>query len=118
MEQLQKVPKTQEEQERDERIFSALGYLPPLFFIPLYFGTKSEYAMWHGRQGIIITILSVVGGVLGPVVALLVPIIGGTAVMAYNVWVFIIMILGAWNAFHGKRWGLPWVGKFAKEFEK
>ncbi|NBS67470.1 DUF4870 domain-containing protein [bacterium] len=103
--------------DEQSRLFAAVGYLPPLFFVPLYLGKKDEYSVWHGKQGLIVTILSVIGGILSSIVAMLIPIIGGLVVMAYNLFVFVLIVGGAWHAYKGEKWELPLVGKFAKEIK-
>lgn len=99
------------------RLLSAIGYLPPLFFVPLYLGKKDEYSVWHGKQGLIVTVLAVAGGILGPIVAAIIPVLGALAVLAYNVFVLVIIVAGAWHAYKGEKWELPVVGKFAKDLK-
>jgi uncharacterized membrane protein len=101
--------------DKQSCLFSAIGYLPPLFFVPLFLGKKDAFSMWHGKQGLVVAVLSVAGGIFAPVVAMLVPIIGGLAVLAYNVFVLALVVGGAWHAYKGKKWELPLVGKFANQ---
>ena len=103
--------------DEQSRLFSAIGYLPPLFFVPLYLGKKDVFSMWHGKQGLIVTILSVVGGMLAPFVAALIPVIGGLAVLAYNVFMLVLVVGGAWHVYKGEKWELPLVGKFANQIK-
>lgn len=103
--------------DEQSRLFSAIGYLPPLFFVPLYLGKKDEFSVWHGKQCLIVTILSVIGGVLSPIVAVVIPVIGALAVMIYNLFVLILIVGGAWHAYKGEKWELPLVGKFAKDLK-
>lgn len=73
--------------------------------------------MWHGKQGLVVTVLSVVGGMLAPFVAALIPGIGGLAVLAYNVFMLVLVVGGAWSAYKGEKWELPLVGKFANQIK-
>lgn len=101
--------------DEQSRLFSAIGYLPPLFFVPLFLGKKDAFSVWHGKQALIVTILSVAGGILSPIVATIIPVIGALAVMIYNLFVLVLIIGGAWHAYKGEKWELPLVGKFAKD---
>lgn len=103
--------------DEQSRLFSAIGYLPPLFFVPLFFGKKDAFSVWHGKQGLIVTVLSVAGGILSPFVAALIPVIGGLVVLAYNIFMLVLVVGGAWNAYKGEKWELPLVGKFAREIK-
>ena len=103
--------------DEQSRIFSAIGYLPHLFFVPLYLGKKDAFSMWHGKQGLVVTVLSVAGGILAPFVAALIPFIGGLAVLAYNVFMLVLVVCGAWHAYKGEKWELPLVGKFANHIK-
>lgn len=99
------------------RLLSAIGYLPPLFFVPLYLGKKDEYSVWHGKQGLVVTVLSVAGSILSPIVAALIPVIGALVAMIYSVFVFVLVVGGAWHAYKGDKWELPLVGQYAKDLK-
>lgn len=103
--------------DEQSRLLSAIGYLPPLFFVPLYLGKKDEYAVWHGKQGLIVTVLSVAGSILSPIVATLIPVIGTLVAMVYSAFVLILIVGGAWHAYKGDKWELPLVGQYAKDLK-
>jgi uncharacterized membrane protein len=73
--------------------------------------------VWHGKQGLVVTVLAVAGGILSPFVAGIIPVIGTFVVFIFNVFVLILILGGAWNAYKGKKWELPLVGKFARDIK-
>lgn len=103
--------------DEQSRLLSAIGYLPPLFFVPMFFGKKDAFSMWHGKQGLIVAILAIGGGIVAPFVAALIPVIGGLVVLAYNIFMVVLVVGGAWHAYKGEKWELPLVGKFASQIK-
>ncbi len=103
--------------DEQSRLFSAIGYIPPLFFVPLYLGKKHSFSLWHGKQGLIVTVLCVAGAILSPFVAWLIPVIGWFAVCVYNLLMILLVLGGAWHAYKGEKWELPVVGRFANDIK-
>ena len=46
-------PQTEERASSDAILFATLGYIPLLFFLPLFVGTKEPFAKFHGRQSLV-----------------------------------------------------------------
>jgi len=113
-------------------LLAAVGYLPLLFFLPLFVGKREAFARFHGRQSLVMFVgvlafnivmtLSdlVLGRVLGSMfilgfffkaVAWLVHYPVGTAVsLAY----LLAVAVGVVNAATGQCWRIPVVGAYAE----
>jgi uncharacterized membrane protein len=96
------------------KIAAAMGYIPFLCFVPLIIGDKSEFLVFHARQGIVITLITLSLAVLGPVLTIFVPFFGAMIALCLDVALALMIILGAWRAYQGELWELPVVGKYAK----
>jgi uncharacterized membrane protein len=116
----------------DAILLSAVGYIPLLFFLPLFVGTREPFAKFHGRQSLVmfavvlgfnimvaITDL-VLGRILGSmfilglffkVVAWLIHYPAGAVVaLAYAV----LVVMGIVKAATGEYWRIPVVGVYAE----
>ena len=115
----------------DAILLAAVGYIPLLFFLPLFVGTKEPFAKFHGRQSLVMfaAVLAfniavavtdlVLGRILGgmflmglffKVVAWLIHYPAGLVVaLAYAV----LIIVGITQAATGQYWRIPVVGAYA-----
>jgi uncharacterized membrane protein len=113
-------------------ILAAAGYIPLLFFVPLFVGSKEPFAKFHGRQSLVLfaVVLAfnimvgitdlVLGRILGGMfligfffksVAWLIHYPAGLAVaLAYAV----LVILGIVQAATGQYWRIPVIGAYAE----
>jgi len=116
----------------DAILLAAVGYVPLLFFLPLFVGTKEPFARFHGRQSLVMfgTVLTfniivavtdlVLGRMLGSmfilglffkVVAWLIHYPAGFAVaLAYAV----LVVIGIAKAATGEYWRIPVLGVYAE----
>ncbi len=96
---------------QDEKIMAALSYLWILVLIPLLVKKDSEYCQFHAKQGLVLLVASFVVTVLG-----MLPIIGWLIILPFgSLFLLILSILGLINALQGKKWELPYLGKYAKK---
>jgi uncharacterized membrane protein len=90
---------------KDNRLMAALSYIGVLFLVPMLARNRSEYAIFHCRQGIMVfaiqAVLSFVTWIpaVGPFLYLL---------------VLAISIIGFVQAWRGEWWEIPLLGKYAK----
>lgn len=95
-----------------EKILSALGYVSFLCVLPLLLKPDSKFCQFHGKQGLVLLLISLVIGFLA---ALIMP-------FSYGLWVLIRLLLigiavyGIYLGFTGKTKEIPVLGKLAKEF--
>ncbi len=97
---------------RGEKILAALGYVSFLCILPLVLKPESKFCQFHGKQGLVLLLISLIIGFLA---ALIMPI-------SYGLWILIRLLLigvaiyGIYLGFTGKMKSMPVIGKLAKEF--
>ncbi|MBN1585187.1 hypothetical protein JW899_02350 [Candidatus Uhrbacteria bacterium] len=90
---------------RDNRLLASLSYVGLLFLVPLLARNRSEFALFHCRQGIVVfavqSILSLVTWIpnFGSIIYIL---------------VLAISVVGIVMAWRGERWEIPLLGKYAQ----
>ncbi len=100
----------------ENRIVAAIGYLFILCLLPLLGKKDSKFAQFHGKQGLVLTIASVVLWV-ADFILILIPILGWLIMAIAWLGLIILAILGILNALAGKYWEMPFLGKYAKEIK-
>jgi uncharacterized membrane protein len=115
------------------RVLAAVGYVPFLFFLPVFANREDEFARFHGKQSLILLaglvgawaliwlIDVILGGILSHIfligvvfrmLAWLVHyVLGGAVSIAY----FIAIIYGATQALAGSNRAIPLVGVYARQ---
>ena len=103
----------------NNKVLAAIGYIPPLFWIPLFLAGNDELSKYHGRQALVIfavaaltvlafRILQLILGWIKPI---------GTAfwvVEGFPYLVYIaISIVAAIKAANGERWRIPILGVYS-----
>jgi uncharacterized membrane protein len=103
-----------------KNVHAAIGYIPPLFFIPLFLAGDDEFAKFHGRQALVVfavwvAVALVFGLLLHWIFAWLRPIqivIDFVQGVLYVVFV-ILSIWAAIKAARGERWRIPILGAYS-----
>ncbi len=128
-------PAVVERSSSDAILLATVGYVPLLFFLPLFVGTKEPFAKFHGRQSLVLFAVVVafniavgvtdliLGRILGSMfllgfffraVAWLVHYPAGFVVaVAYAV----LVIIGIVQAATGQYWRIPVVGVYAERLK-
>lgn len=93
---------------QDDKIIAAIGYLWLLFLIPLLLKKNNDYCQFHAKQGLVLFVFSFIIMILG-----VIPILGW--LIAFVGWVIIVIfaLLGFVNALQGRKWEMPYLGKYA-----
>jgi len=96
---------------QDEKTIAALSYLWILVLIPLLTKKDSEFCQFHAKQGLVLLIASFAVMILG-----MLPIIGWLIILPFgSLFLLILAVLGLINALQGKKWEMPYLGKYAKK---
>lgn len=99
------VPAKKIHTEEDERFFSALGYLGPLFVLTLIAKPKSQYCRFHARQSMVLFLVFFIA----LIVLAMIPLIGSLLMMA----LFALYVLAMFRSYQGDMWNIPYVSTFA-----
>lgn len=95
---MEKTPHNEKDIE-DNKTIAAIGYVGILCFAPLFLKRNSKFAQFHGKQGLVLLIVEVLG---------MIPAIGWPLFILATVF----SILGIVNAMDGKYWKMPFLHQF------
>ena len=116
----------------DATLLAALGYIPLLFFMPLFIGAREPFAKFHGRQSLVLFGLVmifnitvgisdlVLGRILGGMVLIgfffkaVAWLIHYPAGLAVAVAYLLAVVAGVAQAATGQYWRIPVVGAYAE----
>ena len=94
---------------RDAQFFAAIGYLSFLCFVPLALKKDNKFALFHGKQALVLFILELAAAILKVVPAL------GDLVFTLSFVVFgILSLIGAVKVLMGERWEIPVIHEIAE----
>ncbi|MEO0114569.1 MAG: hypothetical protein ABIK93_03725 [candidate division WOR-3 bacterium] len=117
------------------RVSAAIGYLPFLFFIPIFANRDDDFAQFHGKQSLVLFCAFIIlwialwflnlifSGILGHIfiigflfkgIAWLIRnVIGSIASIGY----LVLIIMGIINASSGKSWRIPIIGAYSERLK-
>ena len=91
------------------KLMAGLSYVSFLCFLQFIFSSKSgDFAKFHGKQGIVLFIATIIIDILGR--------ISGLAGFALSLLRLYLIYKGIKNVVEGKKEELPWIGQFAEKF--
>ena len=94
---------------QDAQFFAAIGYLSFLCFVPLAFKKENKFALFHGKQALVLFILELAAAILKVVPAL------GDLVFTLAFVVFgILSLIGIIKVLMGERWEIPVIHEIAE----
>lgn len=98
---------------QEEKSMALLAYLWILVLIPLLLKKDSEFCRFHVKQGLVLFLAS-----LGVMILGMVPILGWLIILPFG-WlaITILSVLGIINVLQGKRWEMPYIGKYAEKID-
>ena len=96
---------------QDDKVIAALSYIWLLFLVPLLLKKKNEFCFFHAKQGMVLFIFSLAVLILGAI-----PILGWLIITPLG-WIIVgvLSLLGFINALQGKKWEMPYIGRYAKK---
>jgi uncharacterized membrane protein len=94
------------------KALAALAYFWILFLIPLLAKRDSDFAVFHGKQGLVLFIYSIIISAIGYI-----PVIGWVISWVGGIFGFVLFIIGLINALSGKREPLPVIGKYGENIK-
>jgi uncharacterized membrane protein len=104
------MPQTQGREIKDAKILAAAAYWGFLCILPLVLMKDNKFAVYHGKQGLVLFIFLVAGFILG-----ILPLFGQ---LVYRAVLFVYLVLLLWGsvaALAGKKAFIPVVSKFAEK---
>lgn len=114
MEEKKKPEAVSSEEEIEEgKIYAFLGYWGILFLVPILAKKDNHFAVFHGKQGLVLFVLEAVIWILG-----FIPIIGWFIIRPIGfIYCAIMAIMGMIQSLSGKYWSMPWLSKYAERIK-
>ncbi len=112
----QEAPQTDNKDVEDNKVIAAIGYLWILCLIPLLGKKDSKFAQFHGKQGLVLTVISVILWVVG-FVLMFIPVIGWLILFVAWITLIVLAVMGIIKALNGEYWEMPVLGEYAKKIK-
>jgi len=98
---------------KKSKILAAISYIPfpPLFLVTLFAAPHDSFDEFHGKQGLVVFLASFAVWILS-----LIPLI---AIAAYLCVVALVVadIIALVQSLLGRRWPIPWLGRYAQKIK-
>ena len=92
---------------QEDKVYAAVGYVWILCLVPLLLKKDSEFAQFHGKQGLVLFIIEVIGSVV-----FWIPLFG----QLLAVLIMIVAIIGIIKALQGEYYKLPIIQDIVEKF--
>jgi uncharacterized membrane protein len=124
-----------EQPSSDAVLLAAVGYIPLLFFLPLFVGTREPFARFHGRQSLVMFAAVVLFNIMVSITDLVLGrILGGMFLIGFFfkavAWLvhypagfvlalayIVLVIMGIVRAATGQYWRIPVAGAYAERLK-
>lgn len=90
----------------ENKVIAAIGYIWILCLVPLLLKKNSKFAQFHGKQGLILFIVEIIGWLV-----YWIPFVG----WLFGLLLIIIAVMGILKALAGEYWEIPVIGTLAKK---
>lgn len=104
----ERVPAPKDPEVQDAQFFAAIGYLSFLCFVPLVLKKENKFALFHGKQALVLFIFEAAAAILK-----VLPLIGDLVFMLSFVVFGILSLIGIVKVLMGERWEIPVVHEIA-----
>lgn len=103
-----------EQKEIEEgKIYAFLAYWGILFLVPLLAKKDNRFALFHGKQGLVLFIAWVVVWILAHI-----PIVGWFLIGPLGgIFCLVMAIIGMVQSLSGQYWKMPWLGTYAERIK-
>jgi uncharacterized membrane protein len=100
----------------DNKVIAAIGYLWILCLVPLLGKKSSKFAQHHGKQGLVLTVVSIILWVVG-FILVFIPIIGWLVLFVAWITLIVLAVMGIIKSLNGEMWEMPILGEYAKKIK-
>ncbi|MGI6103390.1 MAG: DUF4870 domain-containing protein [Patescibacteria group bacterium] len=98
----------------DDKLWAVLSYFWIVSVLVLLLKKDSPFALYHAKQGLVLFIVSTVGGFIADMI----PILGWLIIASlFSSAMLVLFIIGIMNSVQGKMVPLPVIGKYAEELK-
>ena len=104
--------KIQDKDIQENKIIAALGYIGILCLIPLLAKKESKFALFHGKQGLVLFIAEIITYFI-----FVIPVLGWTTGFILNTCWIILSVIGIIKASTGELWKMPVLSQYAEKIK-
>ncbi len=105
-----KEAKQEDKEIKEGRLFAMLGYLSILCLVPLLLKKDNEFALYHGKQGLVLFIWLVAASIIAPI-----PLLGWGIWIISAVLIVALSAIGIIQVLMGKYWKMPYISNIASK---
>lgn len=95
---------------QDGKIFAVIGYLGILCIVPLLLKKENKFALFHGKQGLVLFLAEIALGIIS-----IIPFLGWFIGLIGVIGLGILALLGIVQALMGNYWKMPVLGDMAEK---
>jgi len=88
------------------KLLAAISYLGVPCLVPLFLKKDSDFAQYHAKQGFLLFIVMIASWFIFPI-----PVIG----FLLSLFILYFVIFGIYNAWSGRYWEMPILGKYVNK---
>lgn len=108
----EKMKRSEEEKEIQEgKVFAAISYISAFCILTLILKRENKFALFHGKQGLVIFIGEIAAGILRVAIPLLGRPIFSLAVLVLG----LLSLFGIMQSLMGRYWKCPFIYNFAEK---
>ena len=96
----------------DDKVIAAIGYLGILCLVPLLAKKDSEFAMHHGKNGLVLLITWLILWVGN-----IIPLLGQLIWFLGSIVLLVMVIIGISKALSGEKWEMPVLGQYTDKIK-
>jgi fumarate reductase subunit D len=106
------VEEKEDKEIQDGKIFALLGYLGILCLVPLLFKKDNKFALFHGKQGLVIFLGEIAAAIIN-IIPILGQILGVIGMLVFG----ILSLMGIVKCLMGEYWKIPVVSDIAEKIK-
>lgn len=97
---------------QEGKLFAVISYMIVLCVVTLALKKENKFALFHGKQGLVILIMWVAAAILR-----LIPLMGGLIWLIALVVLGILSLVGIVQSLMGNYWKMPLIGEIAEKIK-
>ena len=102
--------KKENKEVNEGKLFAVLGYLSILCLVPLLLKKDNKFALYHGKQGLILFIWLVAASIIAPM-----PLLGWLIWVVSTILIVALSAIGIIQVLMGKYWKMPYLSNIASK---